>query len=272
MKLLAAAAALVIAAAAALPVSAEGVLGIRVGDAYGKPGDKLPVEISFEDNPGIVAVKLTLSYDETALRIADEDFKTVWTEGSYVYPKEDGAYNPSSPMSFSWFTPGSNAEDTGEFTTLTFEILDTAEPGEYPITVTAEPDDIFNYELDNVPFTVTAGSVTVLGENEEPPAESRTEDKGDSESSEADSRKSASETGDKDSSKTGDKPERRSEAGAENSSKAENGTNAAPDASQNAPTNGVPEGTSPATGAGTGTALLMTAAAAGAAVVSRRRK
>lgn len=132
-----------------------------VSNATGKPGDTVQVTVSTENNPGIVSLKVLVGYDANVLELVSA------TKGAEF---SDTSFGPTTknPFNILWDYSHSYEDITtnGVVATLTFKILDTATAGKSDITLTYDPNDVYDVNMDNVTFTTVAGSVTVEGSGE----------------------------------------------------------------------------------------------------------
>jgi len=125
---------------------------VYASHATGKVGDVVEVLISLENNPGVVAMQLTVTYNEAALKLVG-----VIDEG-----KLGQAMHTSNlllnPYPLTWMNglALTNFNNNGVITKLRFEIL--AEAGNYPITITSK--GIYNQAMQAVRFDIVNGSVT----------------------------------------------------------------------------------------------------------------
>ena len=147
--------ALMMAFALAGTASAEGTPTFVVSEATAAPGETVRVTISIQNNTAISSVQLVPQYDHDVLE---------WTaveQGDYV-----GTWNPRIDRGFvNWFgESGHNVSYDGVFATLVFTVKSDAAAGDYEVTVTYDPDDVFDQDEENVHFDVRAGKVTVTGE------------------------------------------------------------------------------------------------------------
>lgn len=132
---------------------ADGDPTIRVNSMEAEPGETITVEVSFENNPGIMAFVLGVEYDETRLekvKFSHTGLQGLWamSENAVWVGNEDDTYE-------------------GVFLKLKFRVLDDAPAGEAPVTITYSEGDICNYDEEDVSFAVVAGGVTVPGEGGE---------------------------------------------------------------------------------------------------------
>lgn len=126
---------------------ADGDPTIRVSAMEGEPGDTVTVEVSMENNPGIMAFVLGLEYDETRLeevKFSHTGLQGLWamSENAVWVGNEDSTYE-------------------GVFLKLKFRVREDAPAGEASVTVTYGESDICNYDEEAVSFAVVSGGVTV---------------------------------------------------------------------------------------------------------------
>lgn len=154
---------LVVAMVPAFAVSAADAATINVSTAEGYAGDTVTVDVSLANNPGIISFKLKIAYDAEVLELTD---------------KAAGAFTPlnysqtidANPYIVNWVDAVNPDRTDSAVVSLTFKIKDGAAIGESAITVEYDPEDIYNFNWDNVAFEVVNGSVNVLcahGETEE---------------------------------------------------------------------------------------------------------
>ncbi len=127
-----------------------------VQSAIGNGGDTVAVQVWVKNNPGIISAKLRLAYDSAVLEpvsVAAGDFADV-------------SFSPvvNNPLVINWINAlqPNNALD-GVLATVTFTIKETAPVGQSQLTVTYNPNDVFDSALNNVTFAVENGTATVAG-------------------------------------------------------------------------------------------------------------
>lgn len=129
---------------------------VVVSNVTAKAGDTFTVDVSIKNNSGIIGLRAHLEYDADVLElvsiVAGEKFA-------------DTSFGPltQNPMSILWDgSLDSNCTTNGVVATLTFKVKEDAEPGETALTVTYDPDDIYDSNWDNVEFAVENGTVTII--------------------------------------------------------------------------------------------------------------
>ena len=127
---------------------------VSIDDATAAVGETFTVAVRVEKNPGIISMKLALQYDNTRLELVEtarQDFAGV-------------TYGPTEkvPFIFNWIDAIHPDNTTnGVLTTLTFRVKEGAPTGATPLTLTYDPEDVFNAAWEGVVFAVRNGSVTI---------------------------------------------------------------------------------------------------------------
>lgn len=127
-----------------------------VSHGEGKIGETVTVTVSTINNPGIISSKLDIGYDDEVLVLESVE------EADFA----DLTYGPTdnNPFVINWADGlGSNNTTDGVLAVLNFVIKDSAPEGVSDITVSYDPDDVFDYDLNNVYFETQNGSVEVYG-------------------------------------------------------------------------------------------------------------
>lgn len=123
------------------------------------------VAIYMSGNPGIVAAKLSVDYDSDNLELVGV------TNGGILQGFLHGDQLSENPFVLLWEDSLANENHTGDGTlaTLTFRAKGDAVRGkEAAITVSYEPNDIYDKALNNVTFTTEAGYVIFEHQAEDP--------------------------------------------------------------------------------------------------------
>ncbi len=125
-------------------------------------GDTVKVTISTKNNPGIISMKLLVKYDANALELTDA---------------KDGKFNnvvfsdtKTTPFIVNWIDSiHPNNKTNGTVATLVFKVLDTAPEGKSEISVSYDPDDVFEMtssnDFVNVTFATQNGYVDITNSN-----------------------------------------------------------------------------------------------------------
>ena len=128
-----------------------------VTDASGYPGEEISVEIWIENNPGIIAAALDVHYDAQKLKLVSSEDSGLLKGGFFSESVE------KDPYYVSWNDPlaAENNTDDGILVNLVFQILEGAE-GETEISLTYNPGNVFDWDLNNVTFSTAGGTVEIL--------------------------------------------------------------------------------------------------------------
>lgn len=126
-----------------------------IGDYTAQPGEVIQVPVQIKDNPGIAAVKLKVDYDDTRLNLTEITYGN-WS-GNFQQPQ-----HLTSPVSLTWYNGTENyivADST--FATLTFQVQDNAAAGEAAITISYDPNNVYNIAETNIYFAVQNGTIVI---------------------------------------------------------------------------------------------------------------
>ena len=125
-----------------------------VDSATAKRGETFTVAVRTENNPGIVSLKLAVEYDAAALELieaVEQDFADV-------------SYGPTTKVPFivNWLDALSPDNATnGNVTLLVFRVREDAPVGATSLTLSYDPEDVFNAAMDGVLFDTRSAQVTV---------------------------------------------------------------------------------------------------------------
>jgi hypothetical protein len=141
--------------------TASGMAKINLPAVTGKPGQTVTVMIELEENPGLAGLQLEIGYDANVLKL--ESLGSV-THGfalkSLVFVGLNDVTIKNNPFKVSW-AGATNDSSKGTILNIEFMILETAENGVYPITVSYVPANTFDELGLPVAASVTNGNVTV---------------------------------------------------------------------------------------------------------------
>lgn len=122
-------------------------------------GQTISFKVDITKNPGMIAGKFTVKWDNTALELTGVTFN------SKGYPDrgtpEEITSTGSFPVSFGDYLMKSNSTFTGTLATLTFKVLAAAETKTYPITVVVNSDDMMDKDGNEVACEAVNGSITL---------------------------------------------------------------------------------------------------------------
>ena len=128
-----------------------------VSNASGTPGETVAVAISLRNNPGIIAAALDVHYDTETLKLVGMTDHALLPSGLFSENYE------SVPYYVSWNDAlgSDNLYTEGELVTLEFLILEQASVGNTEVSVSYQPGNVVNWDLEAVPFRTQAGTITI---------------------------------------------------------------------------------------------------------------
>ena len=137
-------------------VGATGDGAIKITTGSGYAGRTIKVDVVIDENPGMIASVMTVSYDTSALTLTRVEDKGRLGENNHSDNLSDETYY------ISWFNPLSTEDFTYEGTvlSLSFEIAEDANIGDYDIELSVV--EAYNAELSSVEFIETAGKISVV--------------------------------------------------------------------------------------------------------------
>jgi hypothetical protein len=182
--------AVVLLLTASLPTFAARATTITVGDAAGKPGDTISIPISISGNTGIIALYCGIEYDATKIKLTKVTDGSVLSGGMHSGALTENPYRLCFDMSLD---PKNNMNN-GVVATLEFEILQTAESGNTIIGLNYNPEEIYDFNLNNVHFDIVSGQVSIESPNKAPNGAENMPSSGQSQSTESSAQPSSEST------------------------------------------------------------------------------
>ena len=144
--------------AMSLTVCAENGEGgaIKITSVEGYKGKTVILDVVIDENPGMIASVMTLSYDSDALTLPRVEDKGKLGENKH------GDNLSADEYYIAWYNPLSESDFAfeGAVLSLTFEIAEDVDLGEYPVTLSVK--EAYNTNLEPVEFTETAGEISVV--------------------------------------------------------------------------------------------------------------
>lgn len=159
-KVLAVAVALCLCLQIGVPALAADAAAIRVDDVQAKAGETVTININLENNPGVAALKLEVNFDPETLEYVNAYVSSEFAAGANAAANPGAAAEGS--IIFNWMNTYNDVYLNGAFAVLELKVKDTAAPGTYDITASYNQADVFNFDWEDVVFTVVNGSITVL--------------------------------------------------------------------------------------------------------------
>lgn len=125
-----------------------------ISSATASAGDTdVEITVSLKNNPGIASMNLVVTYAD-GLTLTNITYNTSIGGTSQLPQKND------SPFILNWVS-GQDAEGDWVFATLKFSVASTVDAGEYNISMTYDPNNVYNIMEDNVEFAVKNGKIIV---------------------------------------------------------------------------------------------------------------
>ena len=140
--------------------SADAGLAISVAKAEAAAGEDVAVDFVVDSNSGFWGLSLDVTYDTSVLTLKSVDFADAFKAEAGFLPVEAGAEKFTINASANSLTD--NITTTGTLATATFTVAaDAAEGAVADINVTFKASNQIDVDMNDVPTTVNAGSVTV---------------------------------------------------------------------------------------------------------------
>ena len=135
-------------------------LYLKVNDSESISGNNVEVNVSLENNPGIMVMVISFEYDENAMKLVKVLNGDVFTnKNGYVFTSPR---NMASECRALWYT----LEDectiaSGTVVTLVFEVFDSTQKGSYPVTIRYNSDDVIDMNEENLALEIINGQIIV---------------------------------------------------------------------------------------------------------------
>ncbi len=134
-------------------------ISMKAGAVSAQPGTEVNVPLNIVANSGVASLKLAIKYDNTYLTLT----KVTFPNNTGTYSSVPVPYSKNQVINF--VSPLSSFNKTGLFATLTFSVNENAVTDRMEaITIEFNEDDIFDMNFNNVPLTVSNGSIYITDE------------------------------------------------------------------------------------------------------------
>ena len=138
--------------------AAEDTMTVVGSEETAAAGSTVQFTVSLQDNPGISSYKFVLTYDNDLLTLTGVEYNTAM--GGQTIPPQ----KMQSPVTLLWVSAFADYHGDCTAATLTFTVSpDAPDDVVLPITISYDPNDVYNMEETNIPCAVVNGSITVLG-------------------------------------------------------------------------------------------------------------
>ncbi len=128
---------------------------ININSGNATIGSTLSVTIQMKNNPGIASAKLNVSFDTSVFTLTDIIFNEE-IGGRFQHPQ-----NYDNSVILNWINPTENTHGDFTFATLVFDVKETALT-DTKIVVSYNPEDVYNIDENNIPFSVNGGDFKIL--------------------------------------------------------------------------------------------------------------
>ena len=112
------------------------------------------ITVALKSNPGIASLNLLVTYED-GLTLTDIEYNSA-IGGMSQQPQKY-----SSPVILNWFNGVADSEGDWVFATLTFDVSVTADAGDYEISLTYNPNNVYDITETNVHFEVVNGVIAI---------------------------------------------------------------------------------------------------------------
>ncbi len=133
---------------------------IAVESVSAKAGEGVSVNIELHNNPGILGMTLKLEFDEEVITLTEVEKGTALSETTFTAPKGEALKNGCR---FLWDAEYVSPEDVtnGNILKLTFEIADTAETGDYNVTLSYNNGAVIDNDMLPVNLEIINGKISI---------------------------------------------------------------------------------------------------------------
>ena len=123
------------------------------------PGDTIRIPVSIRSNPGISAMKLTITYDTELLEYQEAAFDQAFLDAADAQTCVNA--ETAGKVILDWVQGQGEYSGSGDFAVLTFKVKAVTEDGGAALTIAYDPEDIFNKDHENQTFQIENGTVQI---------------------------------------------------------------------------------------------------------------
>lgn len=132
---------------------------VAISSLTAYPGDTIQIPVSIRSNPGISAMKLTITYDPALLEYQEAVFDQAFLDATGAQTCINA--ETSGTIILDWVLTQTEYSENGDFAVLSFKVKAVAEAADAALTITYDPEDIFNKEHENQTFQIENGTVRI---------------------------------------------------------------------------------------------------------------
>ena len=118
-------------------------------------GSAVEITVKVKNNPGIASIILPVEFDSNVFTLTNVIYN-IEIGGQNVPPQ-----NMNSPVVLYWINGFADAEGDFLLATLQFNVKSDAPLGDYDITLSYNPNDIYDISETNIPFEIVNGKITI---------------------------------------------------------------------------------------------------------------
>lgn len=132
---------------------------IAISSLTAYPGDTIRIPVSIRSNPGISAMKLTITYDTELLEYQEAAFDQAFLDAAGAQTCVNA--ETAGKVILDWVQGQGEYSGSGDFAVLTLKVKAVTEDGDAALTITYDPEDIFNKDHENQTFQIENGTVQI---------------------------------------------------------------------------------------------------------------
>lgn len=132
---------------------------IAISSLTAYPGDTIRIPVSIRSNPGISAMKLTITYDTELLEYQEAAFDQAFLDAAGAQTCVNA--ETAGKVILDWVQGQGEYSGSGDFAVLTLKVKAVTEDGGAALTITYDPEDIFNKDHENQTFQIENGTVQI---------------------------------------------------------------------------------------------------------------
>lgn len=132
---------------------------IAISSLTAYPGDTIQIPVSIRSNPGISAMKLTITYDTELLEYQEAAFDQAFLDAAGAQTCINA--ETAGKIILDWVQGQGEYSGSGDFAVLTFKVKAVTEDADAALTITYDPEDIFNKDHENQTFQIENGTVQI---------------------------------------------------------------------------------------------------------------
>lgn len=132
---------------------------ISVTDVFAEPGKTVSVDVKISNNPGVIAMRLFVSYDSSKITLVSADDAGIFGLNNSAFNNDINA----NPYVLLWedALASKNHTSNGTLAKLKFRVKDSFKSGKTDIKLTLDTSSTFDINLSEVAFSVSGGSISV---------------------------------------------------------------------------------------------------------------